>query len=965
MSLVQHFAESLIELLTSPNGSLVYHLVTLFAIYLILGIAFGHWNRQRRDPAATRLLVAGVGLALTRMALMSVAVLDLTGLVSANVILPPLERFLDIVTLLLAVWAFLPIIERHERLGTAFLILTLLILLGVYAAFASLWPQAEAQSIAYDGYWQETVWEIADMGILLLALFASLLWRKGDWGLVACLFVVWLAGHVLQFIFPAFPLEKSHTAGWVRAATLVALPLLASLTYRRALKSPVASGGETAASLISILRAARRIETARDVEAALGLAASAVARALGADMVAIGLSTTEPPPGIRIVAIHPSTGAAFTQPELKLRLASYPALATALQTSELQRARPVRQDPSIAALYNKLGFERPGPLLLQPLTDGETALGLILLGNHVSQQPWTRQDEQITQAVGAAITASLISARRRAAFDRSAELQKALGEARRLAQRASELEEELARQRQYAGELATRLRLQEHKAVQDQSEAEAAIWQAEIHELAEARAALESELTEWKRKAEQLAHSKDDLQIQLANVQAELKKAQSQEKTSVEWKEKAEQLARSRDDLEQQLKQVQTGIQEAQSQAEALAEWKEKAEQLARSRDELQKQLVEIKAELEETQGQAVALASTEQITRGKLGGTLLGDEQGNIIMVSQGAQQLIGKSRSILAGTPLAALFDEPLWGQAIDNLLRADTQAGEANTVTLDIGKRMVRAELTRLPGGTGTPGVLAVMFYPEEEAGTLQTEMVASLINELRTPMTSITGYTDLLLGETVGILGEMQRQFLLRVQANIERMGRLLNDLIRVTTIDTGHVLLSPEPVDIVSVVEDAIMSLSVEFGERLLTVQLDMPPALPPVHADRDSLYQIVLNLLSNASQCSRPETQILVSAQLEEHDEQVQGLPDYLLVSITDTGGGISAEDQRRVFQRLYRADNPLINGLGETGVGLSIAKALVEANGGRIWVESEMGAGSTFSFILPLSSQDGSKAGA
>jgi histidine kinase len=74
---------------------------------------------------------------------------------------------------------------------------------------------------------------------------------------------------------------------------------------------------------------------------------------------------------------------------------------------------------------------------------------------------------------------------------------------------------------------------------------------------------------------------------------------------------------------------------------------------------------------------------------------------------------------------------------------------------------------------------------------------------------------------------------------------------------------------------------------------------------------------------------------------------------------VTDTGGGIAPEDQRRVFQRLYRADNPLIAGLGDTGVGLSIAKSLVEAQGGRIWVESEMGAGSTFSFVLPFSSGD------
>jgi len=955
MTFLQHFVSDLIELLTSPNGSLVYHLVALFAIYLILGIAFGHWNRHRRDPAATRLLVVGAGFAIARMLLMLVAVLDLVGLASPNTFLPPLERFLDLATLLLAVWAFLPILEQQARLGVAMLLITLLIAAGVYAAFASLWPQAEAQSIPYNGYWQETVWELLDIAILALALLAGLIWRKGDWSLTVCLFAVWLTGHILQFAFPTFPLDRVHTAGWVRAANLVALPLLASLVYRHVLSARSAAGGDAALELISVIRAARRIEAAHDVETALGLAASSIARALGADMVAIGFPATEPPQGVRVVALHPATVLMLAQQELNLPASSHPALAAVLQTARQQHALT---DSHTAALYDNLGFEQSGPLLIQPLTDGGTMLGIMLIGNPDSQRRWTTRDGRIVQAMGAAIAASLAGARRRESYDRSAELQKALSETNRLAQRAVELEGKLERQRQRAGELATKLRLQEHEAAaQDQSVAETAIWQAEIHELAEAHASLESELTEWKRKAKQLAHSKDDLQIQLAQVQAELRDIQLQEQSSTEWKEKAEQLARSRDNLQNKLAQVQTGIQEAQSQTAALAEWKEKAEQLSRSRDSLQDQLAQVKTELKEVRSQAVALASTEQSTAGRLGGTLLGDEQGNIIMVSQGAQQIIGKSRSVLAGTSLYALCDEePLWSQAIDNLLREGVQAGEAVSVTLELGTQMMRVELTRLPGVAGVPGVLAVMLYPEEEGGAVQTEMVASLINELRTPMTSITGYTDLLLGETVGILGEMQRQFLLRVQTNIERMGRLLNDLIRVTTIDTGQILLSPEPIDIVSVVEDVIMSLSVEFSERKLTVQLDMPPALPPVEADRDSLYQIVLNLLSNASQCSKSETEILVSARLEKHDDQVAGLPDYLLVSTTDTGGGISAEDQRRVFQRLYRADNPLINGLGETGVGLSIAKALVEANGGRIWVESEMGAGSTFSFILPLS---------
>jgi len=270
------------------------------------------------------------------------------------------------------------------------------------------------------------------------------------------------------------------------------------------------------------------------------------------------------------------------------------------------------------------------------------------------------------------------------------------------------------------------------------------------------------------------------------------------------------------------------------------------------------------------------------------------------------------------------------------------------------------MVRAELTRLPGATGWPGTLAVMLCPEEET-TIESEMVVSLIHELRTPMTSITGYTDLLLDESVGILGETQRQFLRRVKANIERMGGLLEDLIKVTTIDSGRLALSPEPVDLINVIESTLVSLSAQFSERGLAIQMDMPSKLPPVHADRDSIYQIVLHLLSNACQCSEPGTEVLVRARLEGYNDQVDDMPDYLSVSVTDTGGGIAPQDQRRVFQRLYRADNPLIAGLGDTGVGLSIVKALVEANGGHIWVESKMGVGSIFSFILPLSSEGNS----
>jgi two-component system sensor histidine kinase VicK len=152
------------------------------------------------------------------------------------------------------------------------------------------------------------------------------------------------------------------------------------------------------------------------------------------------------------------------------------------------------------------------------------------------------------------------------------------------------------------------------------------------------------------------------------------------------------------------------------------------------------------------------------------------------------------------------------------------------------------------------------------------------------------------------------------------------------------------------VNLIEIIEEAIMGLAARFQERRLTVQLDLLPELALVEADRDSLYQIMLRLLSNAAACSEEGSQIVVSA----HEETFNGSGQHLQISVSDTGGGIAPEDYPRVFRHFYRASQPLVQGMGETGVGMAMAKTLVEANGGRIWVESEEGVGSTLSFLLP-----------
>lgn len=243
------------------------------------------------------------------------------------------------------------------------------------------------------------------------------------------------------------------------------------------------------------------------------------------------------------------------------------------------------------------------------------------------------------------------------------------------------------------------------------------------------------------------------------------------------------------------------------------------------------------------------------------------------------------------------------------------------------------------------------------PSNERG----ELFVSLVQELRTPLTSLIGYVDLLLNESAGILGEMQRKFLQRVSANISRLETMINDLISITQLEVGQMKLETMPVNIVMLIEESITNASIQFREKGLTIALNLTDDLPLLRADKDALEQVLGQLMTNAYLVSPPSSEIKVSAEctravIRPHEDE----RDVVLVSIEDRGGGIAAEDVPRVFSRKYRAENPLIQGLGDSGVGLSLAKTLVEAHHGRLWVETREGVGSKFSFVLPIEDEQG-----
>lgn len=240
-------------------------------------------------------------------------------------------------------------------------------------------------------------------------------------------------------------------------------------------------------------------------------------------------------------------------------------------------------------------------------------------------------------------------------------------------------------------------------------------------------------------------------------------------------------------------------------------------------------------------------------------------------------------------------------------------------------------------------------------------IEMDVIISLAQELRTPLSVIIGYTDTVLNESVGILGALQRKLLTRVKANVDRLTYLIEELVQVVALDRGDMKLEPQKVNMMDIIDDAITASRYKFSEKGIVLEMELPDEVLEVQADVEAMRQVVNHLIQNAYLVSPTDGTVAVTASTENSYQVVlengdtKSVADVVVVAIQDQGGGISPEDQRRVFSRLYRADNPLIAGLGDTGVGMSITKALIEAHGGYIWLETQAGIGNTFKFVLPI----------
>lgn len=251
---------------------------------------------------------------------------------------------------------------------------------------------------------------------------------------------------------------------------------------------------------------------------------------------------------------------------------------------------------------------------------------------------------------------------------------------------------------------------------------------------------------------------------------------------------------------------------------------------------------------------------------------------------------------------------------------------------------------------PTDAGKPSGAVVVLHDVSELRRLERvrqDFAANASHEFKTPLTAIRGFAETLLGGAIDDPAN-NRRFLEIIRDHATRLGRLTDDLMKLARIEAGKLEVQFSPVNLADVAGACEETALLKAGRKQIALELDVPASLPAVRGDTHLLHEVLQNLLDNAVQYTHPGGKIQITARSRERDA---------VVTVADTGIGIPLAEQERIFERFYRVDAARSREAGGTGLGLSIARHIVEAHGGRIWVESEVGTGSKFSFSVPLAS--------
>jgi two-component system phosphate regulon sensor histidine kinase PhoR len=326
--------------------------------------------------------------------------------------------------------------------------------------------------------------------------------------------------------------------------------------------------------------------------------------------------------------------------------------------------------------------------------------------------------------------------------------------------------------------------------------------------------------------------------------------------------------------------------------------------------------------------------------------GIIITSTQGRIQGINAAACQMFETTAEAALGRSLIEVTRSHELHQALQAVL---VEHAKRQRLEVGVGKRKLAAVVTAVPGSDGgaTTGLVALQDVTElHRLERARRDFVANIGHELRTPLASIKLAVETLT-ETVKDDPEATQDFLRRIDVEVDDLTQLVRELLELSRIESGEVPLDRKLTNLAQLLERSAARLRAQAERSGISLDIESAPALPLANVDPTRVEQVLVNLLHNAIKFNQPGGRVSVHARPAEED--------WLQVSVEDTGAGIPPDDLPRVFERFYKVDKARSGGgEGGTGLGLAIAKHIVQAHGGRIWVESVEGAGSSFHFTLP-----------
>lgn len=847
-----------IQLLSQSPGNIVYHLVTLFALQAVFGIAISQWRRNRNNTLAFRFAMSALFIILGRFVLL-LLVLGATVLPWTTAVLPLLEQALNTATIFALLWAIVPSPDSLPRLSDLVFLIGILIVGAMTVSFFPGWQAAAAVDFPYNDTNQDTVWTILQMSLLTFGGITVLLnstWRKTL--SPAIIFVLLGTALAHLFEFPAFPADFGNVATMIRLGHFVAFPIWVVMTYQQLLVPlfPTTQSDTPTAVLTKLLKQAGHTITAESGNDQLSLIIQLAESLLNASFV--GVATQDPMDASQLLLISNQPQANSNAPRTwLLKLNEWPSLQV-----PMNQRRPLEINMSTAGagqlhrFAEKLTLGELETLLVQPITHQQNTMGVLVIGER-SKNSFSEEARAIADA---------------------------------LAEFSGEL---LAAPAQKVPVTPPVPQEQQHPPLSPES-----------NEVISGRVIT-------------LEQERDRLAEKLQTANNKLKQA---EKRAIEAVQRSQDLAAS---LEMMEKEHASGLDPAVQ---------EKLTTLEQDRVGLLEKLEEVNGRLLQSETKLVEMQKQNQLGLQK-----------QPHPKNKRVKQLERENDTLR------------------ESLEEAEEAMAMAAAGQSDISTEWVMLTITRYSGELEQAQAKIEQLEQElaKRNPLAMNEILISVIQELRTPMTSIAGFTDLLLGGSLGNLGVKQRDLLQRIQANTDRMGGLLNQIMLLTPENQKKTPeAAAEKIDVREAVETAVTSVMSQIREKRIHLDLDIAQDLPAMTIKRNVFHQIVTNLLDNACLASGTDGNIAVTVyprELNRSDVQQDQPLTFIELTIKDSGDGISTEDLANVFSAHYNPEEPLIAGLGDTTAGLSMAHNLTIASGGRLWVDSEKGKGSIFSLLFPL----------